>query len=65
MSSCNGKRSAAAVLAGRPEAAGAWHATKLPSSPVGRYWCSPNADVKAGDWRAAEAKFASLPGART
>ena len=48
-----------AVLAGRPEALAL--ARKLPSSPAALLVLA-DADVKAGDWRAAEAKFASLPG---
>ncbi len=48
-----------AVLAGRPEALAL--ARKLPSSPAALLLLA-DADVKAGDWRAAEAKFASLPG---
>ena len=48
-----------AVLAGRPEALDL--ARKLPSSPAALLLLA-DADVKAGEWRAAEAKFASLPG---
>ncbi len=48
-----------AVLAGRPEALEL--ARKLPSSPVALLLLA-DSDVKAGEWRAAEAKFASLPG---
>ncbi len=48
-----------AVLAGRPEALDL--ARKLPSSPAALLLLA-DADVKAGEWRKAEAKFASLPG---
>ena len=48
-----------AVLAGRPEALDL--ARQLPSSPAAVLVLA-GADVKAGNWRAAEAKFASLPG---
>ena len=48
-----------AVLAGRPEALDL--ARKLPSNSVALLLLA-DADVKAGNWRAAEAKFASLPG---
>ncbi len=47
-----------AVLDGRPEALAL--AQKLPSSPAALLLLA-DADVKAGNWRAAEAKFASLP----
>lgn len=50
---------ASALLAGRPEALQL--ARSLPSSPAALLLVA-NADVKAGDWRAAEAKFAGLPG---
>ena len=48
-----------AVLDGRPEALAL--ARQLPSSPAAQLLLA-DADVKAGNWRAAEAKFASLPG---
>ncbi len=47
-----------AVLAGRPEALDI--ARKLPTNPAATLVLA-DADVKAGAWRAAEAKFASLP----
>ena len=47
-----------AVLDGRPEALAL--ARQLPSSPAAQLLLA-DADVKAGNWRAAEAKFASLP----
>ena len=47
-----------AVLAGRPEALAL--ARRLPSSPAALLLLA-DADVKAGQWRAAEAKFAGLP----
>ena len=49
---------AAAVLAGRPEAVSL--ARDQPASPVSALVLA-NADVKAGNWRAAEAEFAALP----
>ena len=49
---------AAAVMAGRPEAVTLAH--ELPSSPIAALVLG-NADVKAGNWRAAEAEFAILP----
>ncbi|WP_158744644.1 tetratricopeptide repeat protein [Acidisphaera sp. L21] len=48
----------ATVMAGRPESVAL--ATDLPSSPAAILVLG-NTDVKAGNWRAAEAKFASLP----
>ncbi len=49
---------AAAVLAGRPEAVSLAHGQ--PDSPVSALVLA-NAEVKAGNWRAAEASFATLP----
>lgn len=49
---------AAAVMAGRPEAASL--ARDLPSTPAAILVLA-NAEVKAGHWRAAEAEFARLP----
>ncbi len=50
---------AAAVMAGRPQALDL--ARQLPSNPAAALLLA-DADVKSGDWHAAEAKFASLPG---
>ncbi len=50
---------AAAVMAGRPQALGL--ARQLPSNPAAALLLA-NMDVKSGDWRAAEARFAGLPG---
>ena len=56
---CSSRRSRPPCWPGRPEALEL--ARKLPSSPAALLVLA-DADVKAGDWRAAEAKFAGLPG---
>ena len=49
---------AASVMAGRPEALSLAHA--MPASPTATLVLG-NAEIKAGNWRAAEAEFATLP----